>query len=228
MERYFELETTWQDALGEELNKPYFKALRTFVDQERGQYTIYPPEPLVFNAFNRTRFDQVKVVIVGQDPYHNPGQAEGLCFSVARGVTPPPSLKNIFKELQDDVKIPLPSHGSLISWTRQGVLLLNATLTVRENQPLSHHGKGWEQFTDAVIRKLVEGSRPLVFILWGKSAKDKCKDILATKKPHHLILSAAHPSPYSASGGFFGCRHFSLANRFLEEHHLSPIDWSLN
>ncbi|HSW86790.1 MAG TPA: uracil-DNA glycosylase [Rhabdochlamydiaceae bacterium] len=187
---------------------------------------MYPPEPMVFHAFSHTPFANVKVVIVGQDPYHGTGQAHGLSFSVPCGMPPPPSLKNIFKELIDDVKIAPPKQGCLSCWARQGVLLLNATLTVRDGEPKSHYGKGWEQFTDAVISRLIEREDPVVFLLWGKSAQEKCHQIL-NKKSNHAVLTASHPSPYSATG-FFGCRHFSKANSFLEKWDKTPIDWSVD
>lgn len=223
----FELEPSWNEALKEELRKPYLLELKAFVERERAQGNIvYPPAELVFNAFWKTPFDKVRVVIVGQDPYHGPGQAHGLCFSVPDGVANPPSLQNIYKELQNDLSIAPSKQGCLISWAKQGVLLLNATLTVRQGTPLSHHGKGWEQFTDAVIRRLSILDRPIAFVLWGKSAQQKYShavDPRGTSK--HLILKAAHPSPLSAHQGFFGCRHFSQINAFLEKNGLKPIDW---
>lgn len=223
----FELEPSWKKALEEELKKPYLLALKAFVESERAQgNSIYPPGELVFNAFWKTPFEKVRVVIVGQDPYHGVGQAHGLCFSVPEGVSNPPSLQNIFKELQNDLGVNPPQHGCLNAWAQQGVLLLNATLTVREGTPMSHHGKGWEEFTDAVIRKLSALDKPLAFILWGKSAQEKYRhavDPRGTSK--HLILKAAHPSPLSAHQGFFGCRHFSQVNDFLTKNHLKPIDW---
>jgi len=164
---------------------------------------------------------------VGQDPYHNPGQAHGLSFSVSKGVNPPPSLQNIFKEVIDDVKITYPKHGCLIDWARQGVLLLNATLTVRANEPRSHHGQGWERFTDVIIQKLCTRKDPIVFVLWGKSAQEKCQHILQEEASSHLVLKAAHPSPYSAHSGFFGCRHFSKINDFLEKNDKKPINWQI-
>ncbi len=214
------IEAGWKDVLQDELKKPYMQELAAFVREEREKYgTIYPPKELVFNALNQTPYDKVRVVIVGQDPYHGPGQAHGLCFSVPMGIDPPPSLKNIFKEIRDDLGLPVPTHGCLLKWAEQGVLLLNATLTVREGSPLSHHKKGWEQFTDAIIQKVAEKKNPVIFVLWGRNAQEKCKNI----DKHHIILKAAHPSPLSAYNGFFGCRHFSKINELLE----SPIDWKL-
>jgi len=221
------LESSWVEALQEELQKPYIKELKQFLNEEseRGAET-FPPEDQVFNAFLQTPFSRVKVVIMGQDPYHGPNQAHGLCFSVQKGINPPPSLKNIYKELEADLGIQPPEHGSLLSWARQGVLLLNATLTVLRSAPRSHYGKGWERFTDRVIEMLAEREDPIVFILWGKSAQEKCELVLSKKNHSHLILKCAHPSPYSATG-FFGCRHFSKANTFLKEHGKEPIDWRL-
>lgn len=221
----FLLEPSWQRVLQEELQKPYVLQLAAFLKMERESGApIYPPEELVFNALTQTPFDQVRVVIVGQDPYHGPGQAHGLSFSVPAGVSPPPSLQNIFKELQQDLGIPIPSHGCLLKWAQQGVLLLNATLTVRNAEPLSHHKKGWEQFTDAIIREVARKKEPIIFVLWGKNALEKCTHVL--KHAHnttHTILTAAHPSPFSAHSGFFGCRHFSKINELLDK----PIDWSI-
>jgi len=223
----FELEPSWKKALSHELSQPYVTELAAFVQRERSQGTIYPPKELVFNAFWKTPYDQVKVVIMGQDPYHGPGQAHGLSFSVPIGVPPPPSLQNIYKELETDLSIPIAQHGCLISWASQGVLLLNATLTVRQAVPMSHHGKGWERFTDAVIAKLCEREAPLVLVLWGKSAQEKCQH-LKFIHGHHLILKTAHPSPFSARQGFFGCRHFSQINSFLKEKGQTPIDWQIS
>lgn len=222
-----QMEPSWYKALALEFNKPYMQDLRAFIAQERAKPTpVYPPAKDVFNAFLYTPIDQVKVVIVGQDPYHGPGQAHGLCFSVQEGIRPPPSLQNIFKELQSDVGINIPTHGCLTSWTKQGVLLLNATLTVSESSPMSHHKRGWEEFTDAAIRKLVERQNPIVFLLWGRSAQNKCQQFIHGQNPH-LILKAPHPSPFSAHQGFLGSRHFSKANAFLKEQGLEPIDWNL-
>ncbi len=221
------LEKSWYQELKDEIAKDYIQELKAFLaeEKERGE-TIYPPEPLVFHAFSKTPFAEVKVVIMGQDPYHGPGQAHGLSFSVPCGVSQPPSLKNIFKELVDDLGISLPKEGCLSDWAKQGVLLLNATLTVRAGLPKSHHGKGWEQFTDAVIMRLLKREDPLVFILWGKLAQDKYHHLMSGKKSPHSVLMSAHPSPYSATG-FFGCRHFSKTNALLKKWEKSPIDWSL-
>ncbi len=215
---------SWKIALMDEFDKPYFGDLKHFLKQEKEQFIIYPPGSLIFNAFNKTPFDEVKVIILGQDPYHGQGQAHGLCFSVPPGINPPPSLLNIFKEIHDDLGYPLPSHGNLESWAMQGVLLLNATLTVRANQPLSHQNKGWETFTDTVIRKLSGQKEGLVFLLWGRHAKTK-EELIDTKK--HTVLKAAHPSPFSAANGFFGCHHFSLTNEILQQQNLTPINWRL-
>ncbi len=213
----------WQEALAKEFNKPYMQELARFLAQERQSgHPIYPPAGLVFNAFIQTPLSEVKVVIVGQDPYHGPGQAHGLAFSVPPGVPPPPSLVNIFKELVDDLQIPMPRHGCLVPWARQGVLLLNATLTVRQGEPKSHYGRGWERFTDAAL-ECVLPFKP-IFLLWGQSALDKVRHI-APSNP--TILSAPHPSPLSAHRGFFKCRHFSAANRYLAQTGRAPIDWSL-
>ncbi|MBX9743828.1 MAG: uracil-DNA glycosylase [Chlamydiales bacterium] len=223
-----QLESSWQNALKEEFQKPYMATLKTFVAQERsGSVAVFPPALAVFNAFSLTPIDKVKVVIMGQDPYHGPGQAHGLSFSVPEGTSLPPSLQNIFKELRNDLDIPPPKHGCLTAWAKQGVLLLNATLTVRQALPMSHHGKGWEEFTDAVIRILCGRPDPLVFLLWGKSAEKKCQHLISENSPH-LILKAPHPSPFSAHTGFLGCRHFSKTNEFLVKAGKTPIDWSLN
>lgn len=220
-----QLEQGWKEVLKEEFDKPYFPALKEFLVKERSKYTVYPPGPQIFAAFNHTPFDQVKVVILGQDPYHGPGQAHGLCFSVPVGIAPPPSLINIFKELKTDLDIPFPGHGNLEKWARQGVLLLNATLTVQANNAGSHQKKGWEIFTDRAIELLSQKRKNLVFILWGNYARQKTA-IIDTSK--HLVLTAVHPSPLSASRGFFGCRHFSLTNEYLIQHQIEPIDWNLN
>lgn len=223
-----EIEPSWEKALHGELEKPYMRELMLMLEEERrGSIPIYPPATLIFNAFWKTPFNQVKVVILGQDPYHGEGQAHGLCFSVPAGVPPPPSLVNIFKELNSDLGIPIPKTGSLVKWTEQGVFLLNTTLTVRQGTPLSHHGRGWERFTDAVIAALAAKEQPLVFILWGKSAQDKCKMVLKDNM-RHLILKAPHPSPFSAHSGFLGSKPFSQTNQFLEKHQIQPINWSLS
>lgn len=222
------IEKSWHEKLKSTIESPYIQNLKKFLhDEKTAGKILYPQEMLVFNAFAHTPFDKVKVVIVGQDPYHGPNQAHGLCFSVPDGVPYPPSLKNIFLELEEDVKIKKPETGCLICWARQGVLLLNSLLTVRANEPGSHAGKGWEQFTDAVISKLVEREEPLVFLLWGKFAQEKCLQILSKKKTLHEILTAAHPSPFSAYRGFLGCRHFSKTNEFLIKQNSLPIDWSV-
>lgn len=220
------MEVSWLKRLKPEFEKPYMKQLEAFLAQELASGSVvYPPYELIFNAFCQTPFDQVKVVIIGQDPYHGPGQAHGLCFSVPMGVPAPPSLQNIFKEIKEDLKLPVSNHGCLLKWAHQGVLLLNATLTVRANEPKSHHGRGWETFTDQVIQLVCERSDPIVFLLWGKSAYDKFQHINHAR--HHLVLTAPHPSPLSAYSGFFGCRHFSKTNEFLAKVGKTPIDWSL-
>lgn len=219
-----QIEESWKEKLEKEFSSDYFIQLKEFLVKEKERFTIYPPGSQIFNAFKYTPFDEVKVVIIGQDPYHGPGQAHGLCFSVPDGVAPPPSLVNIFKEIKSDLGIPVSGNGNLEKWARQGVLLLNATLTVRANLANSHQGKGWEIFTDAVIRKLSETRVGMVFLLWGKYAQAK-EAIIDTKK--HYILKAAHPSPLSAYNGFFGCRHFSKTNEILRRHALPEIDWSL-
>ncbi len=220
-----QIEKSWKEKMGDEFSKPYFAGLKNFLLEEKNTgKVIYPPGGLIFSAFNHTPFEKVKVVIVGQDPYHGKGQANGLCFSVSTGINPPPSLVNIFKELHDDLGIPIPVHGNLEKWADRGVLLLNASLTVRANQPNSHQGKGWENFTDSAIRKLSDEREGIIFMLWGKFAQ--AKDILIDQAKH-FILKAPHPSPYSASYGFFGCRHFSKANEILIKQGKEPVDWSL-
>lgn len=225
----FEMEPSWKAALKEELALPYAAQVAAFVAGERAAgVAVYPPKELVFNAFWQTPFNKVKVLIMGQDPYHGPGQAHGLSFSVPKGIPAPPSLQNIFKELGDDLKMPIPSHGCLMKWAQQGVMLLNATLTVRQAEPMSHHGRGWEQLTDAVIRKLCERDVPIAFVLWGKSAQEKCKRIPGIgSRPNHYLLKAAHPSPLSAYQGFMGCRHFSQINQWFSQIGVEPIDWTL-
>lgn len=220
-----QIESSWQDALAEEFSKPYFEQIVSFLKAEKAAgKTIYPKGTDIFNAFNYTPFDTVKVVIIGQDPYHNPNQANGLCFSVSEGVPPPPSLVNIYKEIKDDLGLPVPATGDLSKWARQGVMLLNATLTVEAHKPNSHSDIGWQLFTDAVIRKIAEEKKHVVFLLWGKFAQGKAALI---NTEHHLILKAAHPSPFSAYNGFFGCKHFSKANEFLHANKLQTIDWAL-
>ena len=216
------IEQSWQQQLQGEFDKPYFAKLVGFVKQEYARYTVYPPGKLIFNAFNQCPFDKVKVVLIGQDPYHEPGQAHGLCFSVNDGVPFPPSLGNIFKEIQDDIGTPIPTSGNLTRWAQQGVLLLNATLTVREHQAGSHQRQGWEEFTDAVIRILSEKREHLVFILWGSYAQSKSYLIDGSR---HCILRSAHPSPLSAYRGFFGNHHFSLANNYLRSNGIEEIQW---
>lgn len=217
-----QIEETWKEALMPEFSKDYFIRLTDFVRKEYHETTVYPPGKLIFNAFNLCPFDKVKVVIIGQDPYHGPGQAHGLCFSVNDGVQPPPSLVNIFKEINNDLGKPIPQCGNLTRWAKQGVLLLNATLTVRAHQAGSHQRQGWEEFTDAVIRKLAEEKSNLVFILWGSYAQKKGAFIDRNK---HLVLTSVHPSPLSAHNGFFGNHHFSLANDYLVKNGKTAIDW---
>jgi uracil-DNA glycosylase len=227
MKKEILMEKKWLNVLKEEFEKDYMKDLRQFLMAEKKQgNTIYPPANLVFNAFYQTPFDDVKVVIMGQDPYHGKGQAHGLSFSVPDGIEAPPSLKNIFKELETDVQITSPKSGNLTPWAKQGVLLLNATLTVRKAQPKSHFQKGWETFTDRVIEILSKRDDPIVFLLWGNSAKEKLFNVFKNKKTNHLILIAAHPSFYSVKN-FFGCRHFSKTNEFLLRHKKTPIDWQI-
>jgi uracil-DNA glycosylase len=218
------IENSWLERLSEEFKAPYFFELKNFLVEEKKKFRIYPPGSEIFSAFNYTPFNEVKVVILGQDPYHGAGQANGLCFSVKDGIPPPPSLRNIFKELESDLGHTPPASGNLEKWARQGVLLLNATLTVRANQAGSHQHRGWEQFTDKVIFMLSEIKEHLVFILWGKYAQNKELLINATK--HHLIKSP-HPSPFSADRGFFGSRPFSRTNEYLIEQGIEPIDWVL-
>ena len=220
------LHDSWKAVLADEFQQPYFRDLKSFLLEERRSGHLYfPPGRLIFNALDTTPFGQVKVVILGQDPYHGPGQAHGLSFSVPHGVQPPPSLLNIFKELQSDLGVPLPSHGNLESWAKQGVLLLNATLTVRAHQAASHQNQGWERFTDAIVRALNEQCEGLIFVLWGRSAKEKGRFI---DRDRHHVLTAAHPSPLSAHNGFFGCRHFSTINRLLVASGRAPIHWDLD
>ncbi len=216
------IEKSWKEALQAEFDKPYFAALVDFVKQEYATKKIFPPAPLIFNAFDQCALDEVKVVMLGQDPYHGPGQAHGLCFSVNDGVVFPPSLVNIFKEIERDLHIPVPSTGNLLRWAKQGVLLLNATLTVEAHKAGSHQGKGWEIFTDAVIRILSEKRENLVFMLWGSYAQQKGVLINHAK---HLVLRSVHPSPLSAYRGFIGCGHFSEANEFLILKEKTPIQW---
>ena len=216
------IEESWKQRLSEEFEKPYFKSLTDFVREEYSTKRIYPPARLIFNAFDQCPFERVKVVIVGQDPYHEPGQAHGLCFSVNDGVQIPPSLVNIYKEIHDDLGTPVPASGNLERWSRQGVLLLNATLTVRAHQAGSHQHKGWEEFTDSAIYHLANERENLVFLLWGAYAQRKGSVVDANR---HLVLKSAHPSPLSAHRGFFGNKHFSKTNTYLVAHGISPIDW---
>lgn len=217
------IDNSWREHIGAEFEKPYFSALTDFVRHEYTTTTCYPPGSLIFNAFNLCPFDRVKVVIIGQDPYHEPGQAQGLSFSVPEGVPFPPSLQNIFKEIQLDLGKPMPPTGDLTRWAEQGVLLLNATLTVRTHQAASHQRHGWEQFTDAAIRALNIGRENLVFILWGGYARSKAQLI---DRSRHLVLESVHPSPLSANrGGWFGNHHFSQCNAYLREHGEQEIDW---
>lgn len=216
------IENSWLERLSEEFQAPYFFELKNFLLEERKKYKIYPPGSEIFSAFNFTPFDRVKVVILGQDPYHGPGQANGLCFSVKNGITQPPSLRNIFKELNSDLGFRIPVSGNLEKWARQGVLLLNATLTVRANQAGSHQNRGWERFTDKAIFLLSEIKEHLVFILWGKYAQNK--ELLIDASKHHIIKSP-HPSPFSADRGFFGSKPFSRANNYLVGQGIEPVDW---
>lgn len=216
------IDSSWKEHLQHEFDKPYFRELTDFVRQEYGQTTVYPPAKLIFNAFDLCPFDQVKVVIIGQDPYHGPGQAHGLCFSVNDRIDFPPSLRNIFKEIESDLGKPVPASGNLTRWAEQGVLLLNATLTVRAHSAGSHQKRGWEIFTDAVIKELAEKRNGLVFILWGSYAQKKGAFI---DRSRHLVLQSAHPSPLSAYNGFFGNHHFSLTNQWLTDHGQTAIDW---
>lgn len=220
------IEHSWKNALKDEFQKPYFEQIVHFLKTEKmAGKTIYPPGPFIFNAFEQTPFDQVKAVIIGQDPYHGPDQAHGLCFSVQDGIKPPPSLVNIYKEIQADIGIKMPlNKGDLTNWAKQGVLLLNAALTVRANEPFSHSKIGWAEFTDAVIKKIDKEKEGIVFLLWGKFAQDKQLLIDATR---HHVLKAAHPSPFSADKGFFGCKHFSQTNQLLLQQGKDPINWSL-
>ena len=220
-----QLHSSWQVVIGDEFNKPYMQALRTFLCQEKAAgKTIYPPSPLIFNAFNHTPFDKVRVVIIGQDPYHGDGQAHGLSFSVPKGIAPPPSLVNIFIEIAADLNIKMSKNGDLTPWANQGVLLLNATLTVEQAKAGSHQNKGWEQFTDAAIAALNSHREGLVFVLWGSYAQKKGAFIDAQK---HLVLKSVHPSPLSAHRGFFGHRQFSTINQYLIQQGQTPINWQL-
>jgi uracil-DNA glycosylase len=221
-EIYPQIEETWKEALKDEFHAPYFSSLKKFLIEEKEQHLVYPPGTMIFNAFNHTPLANVKVVIIGQDPYHGPGQAQGLCFSVPDEIRQPPSLKNIFKEIASDIGTPPPSSGDLTRWASQGVLLLNATLTVRARNAGSHQNKGWESFTDAAIKTVSDVREKVVFLLWGRFAQNK-ESLIDTSK--HLILKAAHPSPFSAYNGFFGCKHFSKTNEWLQEQRMNPIVW---
>lgn len=219
------IEESWKKELQDEFSKPYFKDLVNLLKNEKSsKKIIFPPGPLIFNAFEKTPFDKVKVVLIGQDPYHNYGQAHGLSFSVCGQTPVPPSLKNIFKELHSDIGMRVPNTGDLSKWASQGVLLLNASLTVRKNEPASHSNIGWHNFTDLVIKKISEQKEGIVFLLWGKYARQKQ---LLIDKNKHFILTAAHPSPLSAYNGFFGCKHFSKTNELLVQQQKAPIDWTL-
>ncbi len=219
------IDDSWKKALKDEFSKDYFNQIVGHLRIEKAAgHTIYPPGGLIFNAFNLTPFEKVKVVLLGQDPYHGKGQAHGLCFSVQDGIKPPPSLVNIYKEINKDIGLPIPNHGNLTKWAEQGILMLNASLTVRAAEPMSHSKIGWAEFTDAVIRKVSDQKKGVVFLLWGKFAQAKQELIDETK---HQVLKAAHPSPYSADAGFFGCRHFSKTNEYLMKEGKDPIDWSL-
>ena len=219
-----QLEPSWLNILASEFEQPYFAGLKTFLLEEKRLYTVYPPGSLIFNAFAHTPFYKVKAVILGQDPYHGKGQAHGLCFSVPGGVPPPPSLINMYKEIHNDLGIAPSASGNLECWADRGVFLLNATLTVRASTAGSHQNKGWETFTDKVIQTLSSSRENLVFMLWGNYARAK-KYLINTQK--HLVLEAAHPSPFSVHNGFFGCKHFSKANEYLQQHDIEPIDWSV-
>ncbi|MGM0566325.1 MAG: uracil-DNA glycosylase [Bacteroidota bacterium] len=219
-----QIEESWKNVLQNQFESQYFQELKQFLIDERKNHHVFPPGSRIFAAFDSVPFHKVKVVIIGQDPYHGPGQANGFCFSVNRGVTVPPSLKNIYKELHSDLNIPVPAHGDLSAWTEQGVLLLNAVLTVRARQPQSHQGRGWETFTDYAIKQLSEQRKNIVFLLWGRSAQNKM-NLIDTNR--HFVLKAAHPSPYSANKGFYGCRHFSKANTLLQQTGQNPVDWTI-
>ena len=215
----------WYPWLQEEWQQPYFKTLAAFIHEQYETKVIYPPKHLVFSAFEACDYPDVKVVILGQDPYHEPGQAHGMCFSVRPGVEIPPSLQNIYQELHEDLGCDMPDNGYLMKWARQGVFLLNTVLTVRAHAANSHRGIGWEEFTDASIRALNEQDRPIVYLLWGRPAQQK---MTLLNNPKQLVLTAPHPSPLSAYRGFFGCRHFSKANAFLEAQGITPIDWQID
>lgn len=223
------ISTEWHEVLEEEFCKPYVQTLKSFLLEEKSRgREIFPQEPDVFSAFKTTPFSRVRVVLLGQDPYHGEGQAHGLCFSVREGTPPPPSLKNIFKEIERDVGVKIPKNkGDLTPWANQGVFLLNTTLTVRKGDPGSHFGKGWEIFTDAVIEKILKKKEPIIFLLWGKAAQEKLPKITQFSAMKHLVLKAPHPSPFSAHTGFLGCSHFSQTNKALEGLGKAPIDWNI-
>lgn len=219
-----QVDKSWDSVLGEQLQSDYFKELLEFLREEYEQQTIFPERENIFRALNETPYDKVKAVILGQDPYHGEGQAQGLSFSVQPGVKVPPSLRNIYMELQDDINCPLPENGSLVKWAKEGVLLLNTVLTVRKGEPASHAKKGWEMFTDEIIKKLDQKHQPIVFILWGKHAQQK-KQLINSSK--HFVIESAHPSPFSARKGFFGSKPFSKTNEYLRSQNIKVIDWSL-
>lgn len=218
------IDNDWLPAVSAEFKKPYYADLYRFVKEEYSKVTVFPPADEIFSALHLTPLSKVKVVIIGQDPYHNVGQAHGLCFSVRPEVDIPPSLVNIYKELQSDLSCRIPNNGYLVKWAEQGVLLLNTVLTVRAHQANSHQGKGWEQFTDAIIRAVNAEDRPIAYLLWGRPAQSKMSML---DNPKHKVFTAPHPSPLSAHRGFFGCRHFSQANAFLQENGVEPIDWQI-
>ena len=218
------IDNDWLPAVNAEFKKPYYADLYRFVKEEYSKVAVYPPSDEIFSALHLTPLSKVKVVIIGQDPYHNVGQAHGLCFSVRPEVDVPPSLVNIYKELQSDLGCKIPNNGYLVKWAEQGVLLLNTVLTVRAHQANSHQGKGWEQFTDAIIRAVNAEDRPIAYLLWGRPAQSKMSML---DNPKHKVFTAPHPSPLSAHRGFFGCKHFSQANKFLEENGVEPIDWQI-
>lgn len=221
MSKDINIHKSWKSLLEKEFDAEYFSELKSFLVEEKKKYKIYPPGNQIFSAFDYTPFENVKVVIIGQDPYHGQGQANGLCFSVSSGMPKPPSLNNIFKEINSDLGIPVPQTGNLEPWAKQGILLLNATLTVRANHPGSHQKKGWEKFTDAVIKSISDNKKGIIFLLWGNFAQTK-EALIDTNK--HYVLKAAHPSPL-ARGAFFGCKHFSKTNKILEHEGIQPIDW---
>lgn len=218
------IQNDWLEAVGGEFHKPYYKELYEFVKEEYNTKTVYPPADDIFNALHLTPLKGVKVLVLGQDPYHNVNQAHGLSFSVLPGQKVPPSLQNIYQELHDDLGCYIPNHGYLEKWAKQGVLMLNTVLTVQAHKPNSHQGKGWEKFTDAIIEAVNTQDRPIVYLLWGRPAQRK---VPMLNNPKHLILTAPHPSPYSAASGFFGCRHFSQANEFLKANGAEPVDWQI-